>query len=457
MKHTLLALALLSVACSSDTSTPADPSDTAANVAETAQPDVAVGTDDTADMPEPDLGPPIETCDSSKTPIVMAHGLLAAGDTWAPHAMRFMSQGYCRSHLVAFDWNTLAQDGAEQQLDDTITAVLADTGAQSVVLLGHSAGGSLGYRYLAEPARATRVSRYVHVGSGLETTTPDGIETLNLWSAADLIIEVKGDIPGATNVMLDDEDHYSVATSPASFEAIYAFVEDGPAPSTEITVQDRPVLAGKALTFGENTPLDGGVVTIFAVEPSSGQRAGDSLATFTCDPDGSWGPFEAKPGQYYELLVQSADPVDRPIHYYFEPFTHSNHMVYLRTLPGPTTVAGALLAGIPWTDEGAIAVIFGSSQSFQHGRDSLTIQGTEMATETLAPPAKTLLALFVYDDGDQTTTDNPDPLFADFPFLSGVDRHLEPDATITVQFNGRTLNAAAWPAQTQGAVVIVLN
>src|SRR5688572_8587219 len=52
--------------------------------------------------------PPPPSCKDSLLPVVMMHGFLASGDTYAKHVMRFTSNGYCGNRLFAYDWNTLA-------------------------------------------------------------------------------------------------------------------------------------------------------------------------------------------------------------------------------------------------------------------------------------------------------------------------------------------------------------
>lgn len=410
--------------------------------------------------PEADIEAP-PTCDDSKPPILMAHGFLAAGDTWALHTQRFSSRGWCESRIRAFDWDSLAgAAGALDALDAAVDALLAETGAQKLVLMGHSAGGGLGYDYLATQAHAAKVSHYVHIGSGQKAeVAASGVAMLNLWSHADLVIETKGDINGATNVALTDADHYSVATSAESFQAIYEFLEGEEAPA-DIVAQAQPVLSGKAVTFGENKPVAGGTVSVYPVDPATGARQGDPVATFEVAADGSWGPLTVSPDGYYEFFVTSVEEGDRPIHYYFRPFQRSNPLVYLRTLPGPSSVAGVLLGAIPFTDDNAVVVVFAGSAAVIAGRDALTVQGLELATDALASPAQTLLALFLYDDNANQKTDGGKlELFDGFPFLNAVDMFIEakPGNTITTEFNGQPLNAAAWPAESTGAVVLVLN
>jgi triacylglycerol esterase/lipase EstA (alpha/beta hydrolase family) len=68
-------------------------------------------------------------CDTCRYPVVMVHGFLASGDTYAPFVQLFHSNGYKPNYLYAFDWNSLNQ-GANNSaaLDAFIDTVRARTG-----------------------------------------------------------------------------------------------------------------------------------------------------------------------------------------------------------------------------------------------------------------------------------------------------------------------------------------
>jgi hypothetical protein len=389
---------------------------------------------------------------------------LAAGDTFANHAMRFEANGYCLDRIVAFDWNTLdqAHDNAAD-LDAFIDDVLAATGADQVDLAGHSAGGGLGYTYLSTPSRAAKVAHYAHVGShGQEA--PAGaegeVDTLNLWSEADLIIETKGDIPGTTNVKLTDADHYSVATSAESFDAIYRFFNDGEAPTTtDIVPAETQTLQGKVLTLGENLIGINVTVDIYACDPATGFRQSEEpTSSLLTDATGHWGPFEAADETFYEFHVHSDQPDDRPVHYYFEPFERSNPLVYLRTLPGPGSLAGTLMSSLPQPDTSSTLVVFSASHAMLAGTDSLTIDGTELLTPESATAEDTLLALFLYDTNENGETDGePAEIFGVIPFLNGTDIHIPAGApqSVTLTFNERVIRTRNWSTGLDGPIIAV--
>jgi pimeloyl-ACP methyl ester carboxylesterase len=465
-------------ACGDD-STPADTTPDAGDVTDTtdttdgsaAPPDADPADTDgsaTADIEEDTTLPlPDEDCDDTLRPIVMAHGFLASGDTYGAHFQRFSANGYCRDRLFAYDWNTLGQ-GLDRVglLDAFIQDVLTRTGATQVDLAGHSAGGGLGYDYLEEPERAARVAHYAHIGS-FANDAPAGpadspVPTLNLYSEGDTVVADGGDIPGATNVKLITEDHYGVATSAASFDAIFRHYNDGTPPTTtDIVPETRPVVAGRALSLGENLPAAGAAIQIWALDSATGLRAAATpVATFTADELGYWGPVELLPATHYEFFITPTGDDAVPIHYYREPFVRSNQGVYLRTLPNPDSLAGILLAGLPFSDDATILVNFTSSTGILAGTDSLVINGVEMATEELASADQTTIALFLYDENQNATSDNVTvATFASFPFLKGYDQFYAADPTqfIEVNLNGRILRSPRWPSLTGGVSITIFD
>ncbi|MBX9734273.1 MAG: alpha/beta fold hydrolase, partial [Chitinophagaceae bacterium] len=159
-------------------------------------------------------------------PIVFVHGFLGSGDTYATQFQRFRAAGYNKDLLYVYDWNSVGvRINNSVRLDSFIQDVLKKTGAKQVNLVGHSAGGGIGYAYLNDSLYATRVANYVHIGSS-KAAGPAGkqqqIRTLNIFSPDDKIAK-SGEIPGAINSEQKGSDHYQVATSEASFTAMYNF------------------------------------------------------------------------------------------------------------------------------------------------------------------------------------------------------------------------------------------
>ncbi len=403
-------------------------------------------------------------CDKSLPPIVMAHGLLASGDTYANQVMRFTENGYCAERLFVFDWNTLGGGGGSDTtlLRRFIDSVLTVTKAEKVVLAGHSAGGGLGYRFCSDPNRAAKVLKYIHIGSAPQ---PDqagngSIPTLNIWSKGDKVV-AGADIPNAVNAELTDKDHYEVATCAEAFTAMYQFITDKLPRTTEILPSASRKVSGKVLQLGLNTAMIGASVKVFEVDVATGERKSTSPDfTFTAGEEGFWGPMDAKAGAYYEFEVNTNDANDRIVHYYREPFIRNNPLVYLRTLPPPTSSAGVLLAGVPKDDNQTVPIIFLASKAAIAGRDVLTVNGTEISTPNFAAADKTTIAFFLYDGNNNQQTDlTPMGLFASFPFLEAIDMFFSSAASSNIHmvYNGRSLRMKNWKSATEGVGVAVFD
>lgn len=403
-----------------------------------------------------------ETCDTTYLPIVMCHGFLASGDTYAKQAQRFLQNNYCGVSVYVFDWNSLGGGSNVEALDAFIESVLARTGASQVELAGHSAGGGLGYDYLADATRAAKVAHYVHLGSSPQTAPagPNGeVPTLNIWSPYDAIV-AGADIPGAQNVQLAGKDHYEVATSPETFEAMFQFFRGTAAASSVIISDNVRAVGGKVLTLGENEPLVGATVHVFEVDGATGLRiANEPLITYTTNEYGQWGCFNAEEGAFYEFEVTPVEPSGRKLHYYREPFLTSDNIVYLRAMPPASSLAGILLASLPADDEQAVVIAFASSQAVITGRDELFANNVELSTPEFASADNTSIAFFLYDNGNGQTDANAVGLFGSLSFLSGVDVFFPTASSeaITLRFNQRTLNVRNWPSESEGLTIGVFD
>jgi triacylglycerol lipase len=405
------------------------------------------------------LSPPPDT---AFRPIVMVHGFLASGDTYASFAQRFTSNGYKWNRVYVFDWNTLAQgQGANDipNLDKFIDNVLQKTGYKQLELMGHSAGGGLCFNYLKDPTRAAKVAHYVHIASSLQTTAAGAqgeVPTLNLWSDGDKIAQ-GGNITGATNVKLPNFDHYQVATSPESFGAAYEFFKNEKPKTTGITWESGPCIGGRVVTFGENQPIANAIVTIYETNPQTGERIGAAVHTLTADADGRWKPVVVKPTTTYEITAKEPGTGKRTLHYYREGFTHNNLFVYLRMIPPPGSFAGILLSGLPTNPEQSVLNVFASSQAIVNGRDSLKVDNAILSTPQIAPASKTMIALFLYDNNKNQKSDfTIIPLYSSFSFLNGVDQFFDTSKNepIEVKMNNRRLMLRRWKASEDVIVAV---
>lgn len=405
------------------------------------------------------------SCNPNFRPIVALHGFLASGDTYAQQFQRFNTNGYCWDKLYVFDWNTTNFGGdVSADLDAFIDQVLAQTGATQVDLMGHSAGGGNCYTYLNNPAHAAKVAHYVHIGSSGQSAPagPAGspVPTLNISSVDDLV-GGETTIAGATNLSWNGLDHYQTATATPSFLAMYGFFNNNTPPLTVfISNEDNIEISGKALTLGENQAMNGASVKIYLVNPDTGERLNEEpLFDLTTNEQGLWGPVNVPQDRPLELMVRGTGATDRTIHYYREGFKHTDHFVYLRTLPPPFSLAGIFLGALPANDNQTVMAVFSANQAVIDTRDNLSVNGTVISTSDFAPADKTAIAFFLYDDGDSTTELIPVGSFGGFPFLAGVDMFFptEPAGSINLQYNGRSLNVKNWKSATDGIIVAVFN
>jgi pimeloyl-ACP methyl ester carboxylesterase len=397
-----------------------------------------------------------EPVPSGKTPIIFVHGFLASGDTYEKQSKRFASNGYTLADLYAFDWNSLGGTTTQQDLDRLVNEVLAKTGKTQVDLVGHSAGTGIVQTYLN--AHKSKVKHLVLL-AGFPPTRQDSTPILNIYSTFDFIATGGRDVTGGTNVKQTDKDHYEVATSAASFEAMYKFFNDGMAPANlEPTAESDIILSGKSGSFGENKFLANTVVDIYKVDPTTGFRISFYPdRTFKTNANGFWGPFRAAANTYYEFVVYDNITGSRKVHYYREPFTRSDKMVYLRTFPTGVSIAGLFLAALPKDDNQSVTAFFGASQAAVANRDELIIDGNILTTNTFCSKENTTIALFTYDDNKNKVTNMTTiAAFNAFPFLKGADIYYPTTSkqTITMSFNGRTLHATNWKSNSEGVNVM---
>jgi len=394
-------------------------------------------------------------------PIVMVHGMLASGDTYSQPAMLFLSNKYPKDFLYAYDWNTTAANNSAsiQQLDVFINDILAKTGRSQVVLIGHSAGGGLGYGYCANANYSNKVAKYIHIGSNSQPKPagPNGnIPTLNIYSKGDLIVQ-GSDIPDAQNVVFDDLDHYEVATSQESFKVIFKFMfPEIELLHKEIQPNARPKIGGRVVSLGENKPEISIKVTMYYINNETAERKNTGI-NIEVDNLGYFKDIEVDPNEYTEFVLESNRTGFRTLHYYREPFKTDNPFVYLRVFPPPGTLAGILLSSLPQSDEQSVIAVFSANRAIIHQRDELKVQGIELANEVLCSPSNSTIALFLYDNGNKTSTAAPHPIFGFVPFLKGADIFIsttEPNP-VQLEYNDRKLTVKNYKSDSEGVVIAV--
>jgi triacylglycerol esterase/lipase EstA (alpha/beta hydrolase family) len=93
-------------------------------------------------------------------PMVFVHGYTGSASQFEWQAMRFASNGYPQEYLNAFEYDSPHYATTAPQvlaaLDQHIDAILQETGADKVELVGHSLGTFVSQSYLSSPVRALR-------------------------------------------------------------------------------------------------------------------------------------------------------------------------------------------------------------------------------------------------------------------------------------------------------------
>lgn len=348
---------------------------------------------------------------ADRPPILFVHGNGDSAALWQTTLWRFESNGWPRERLFAFDQpmplgrddDTRAQAGRSSTAEsmafvaERVDAVLRETGATKLVLVGNSRGGNAIRNYIQNGGGAAKVSHAVlggnpahgiwnvpgHLeqnefsarssfltqlnapkGPNGDEVTP-GVQWLTLRSDNnDKYAQPDGvwigrpgtptgigfDGPalrGARNLVLARADHRETSFSPAAFAATWEFLTGSAPRSTAITAEPRIVLDGRITglglvstdpssgAFSNNLALAGARLAVHATEAATGARMGAPVWRKTIGADGRWGPFAADPRQTYEFEITA--PGYATTHIYRSPFPRSSRIVNLR----PERIAAA--------------------------------------------------------------------------------------------------------------------
>jgi pimeloyl-ACP methyl ester carboxylesterase len=437
----IIALAIVTAACSSggddagDTSD-GSPSTTGTDAAE------AVGINEDGVDPLPALP------DDVTLPIVFVHGFAGSAQQYESQAMRFAANGYPQDRIVAYEHDGAGFDVAAYTagLIEFVDATLADFDAEKVYLVGHSRGTAVSAAYLADPANAAKVEKYVAIDGG---PCPSVVPCLAPNQAGN---------PG--------QSHVEVATSKESFAAQYQFlVGEAPEVVDIVPQRDPVVLSGRAVNFPANTGRAGATLDVWEVDADTGARTGDEpLDSFELGDDGAFGPLEVEQGAHYEFLL-STDESPIQHHLYLQPYARSSDLVrLLSSAPDGTTRANTNVG------DGHTSIIAIRMREWyakddpdlpEDERDVLEISsdGADPVNVMTDFVGNGAIGIHIHDDaatpGESTLAALP--YFSSQPFQSGVDVFMPAsdagEGTITVTNTPRgdtdhpqTLNVPNWPS-----------
>ena len=91
------------------------------------------------------------------------------------------------------------------------------------------------------------------------------------------------------------------------------------------------------------------------------------------------------------------------------------------------------------------------------GRDTLAIDSIPISTTAIAPASKTMISVFIFDDGDGVSSKLPMKTFGALPFLGSMDLKIPADANGTMRiFNGRSMVLPRKPSS-EGVMIVVFD
>ncbi|CAM4048978.1 alpha/beta hydrolase [Kibdelosporangium persicum] len=406
---------------------------------------------------------PAQALTGELTPIVFVHGQQGSAQQWQSNAKRFSSNGYADRLLYAYEYDTSipSNDKAVAGLDGFVADVLARTNASSVDIIAHSRGTSVMHAFLATPARASLVRRYVNVDGRSSATPPGGVPTLALWGS----LQPNGSIGGATNVYLTSLGHTETTTSAEGFVPMFRFLR-GRSPFTARVLPEPPGLvriAGRASYFPQNEGAEG-LLEVWELDARTGARRGDPRHSVRTGPDGAFGPLHVNGRKHYELVLRrDGQPT---YHYYFEPFERSDRFLRLQV-----SRRGGIADHVDrCAGHTAFTVVrnreWWADRPDAADNDHLLFNGVDVLAPAVAPRGRQVIAAFVFDDNCDRVSVPGVALspFNGLPFLTGVDTYLpaQPDAgrpirvTQTVRGTGgqsRTIAVPNWPSDKHSVTV----
>jgi pimeloyl-ACP methyl ester carboxylesterase len=397
----------------------------------------------------------------SLRPIVFVHGFAGSGEQYERPAKLFESNGYPPTWINVYDYNSTGPTGGSEPLDKFIDAVRARTGFDKIDLIGHSRGTGVSKDYLSDPKRAAKVAHYANI-AGRSAGNEGGVPTIVIGSKGDKIAGPGTAKEGAQHAVLEKPDHVGAATSSESFERVFSFFNNGTVPkSLDCRPQEPIAVSGFAKIFGPNTPLFGATLEVYEVAADTGRRIHErSDAKFTVQKSGRWGPFRAKPGQHYEFCL-TVPGAARPVHYYREPYERTDLVVYLKTRDPKVPATVQLEKALNISDDSSIMVVSQLNGAIVAGRDSLKVNGVEIATDKIAPERGTKVGFYLFDANQNKKTDATLPAGSMWttPFITAADVYIptaKPE-TITFEFNGHVLHVPNWKSASEGQIFVTFN
>lgn len=363
-------------------------------------------------------------------PIIFVHGVLGNGSQVETQAKRFASNGYPASYIAGFDYNSLSYDSNTlyTQIDALAAKLKAATGATQVDLMGHSLGTAVSQGYLtSSTSRAAGVAHYVNIDGAGATALPGGVATLGIWGEGNTAT-----ITGAQSLSLSDQSHVQTTTSKEAFAAEYKFFTGNDPTTTNVVPQAGTIqLGGRAIQFPSNDGYLNATLSVYSVDPATGQRVSATpvyTKTFGASGDGSFGPFDASGTASYEFQIAKNGNAEVH-HLFYEPFLRTDLGIRLMSTDPGTGVDLFLEHGPKYVD----TLIYRNKEFWgdqSAGNDTLLVNGTEVLNANTAPRSRRTIGIFDYDQNSDSVSNvtNVPGILGLLPFISGTDQYVPASA-----------------------------
>lgn len=422
---------------------------------------------------------------SRALPIVFVHGFGGSATQYASVARRFVSNGYSADRIRAFEYDSsifdtqvLIADAAA--LDVFIDRLRAEFSVDRIDLVGHSLGTAVSNIYLSVPAWAAKVAHYFAV-DGFDYPACGAADPNQVLRCKGLWRGSTGNI-GGNNVYLNfTQSHVESSTSPESFAEQYRFFT-GEEPATTLILPEPPgqvKISGRIVNFPQNTGADDATLVIWEVDGTTGRRVdAEPIATLDVGSTGDWGPVQINGQQHYEL--EMLRPGFRSNHFYYQPFSRSDHWIRLLTAPANSPIALNTIFG----PNHAVVVVFRNREFLNDpsnrtdvlyvgtrspGRgDQAAVNALQNVTGTVFDIPGTPSTVHMHDNpADGVSSLKLIPFFDALFGQTGVDVYMPttdpPDGTITLRSLPRgdtahpqVINVPNW-ASDQNRIGVVLN
>jgi triacylglycerol lipase len=195
---------------------------------------------------------------SATDPILFVHGYLGSASNWNTMIGRFEKDGYAKSQLSAYSYNTSQSNvvDAEKEVKSHVESLLKATGASKVDIIAHSMGSLNSRWYVKFLGGESKVDDWVSLGGPNHGTefanacfstscvemrigskflgelnagdeTPGAVNYGTWWSPCDEIINPDSSVAltGATNTETACISHIALTTDETVYKQVREFVK----------------------------------------------------------------------------------------------------------------------------------------------------------------------------------------------------------------------------------------